>query len=902
MTLWPSRSSRRARVSRALAADNEHLQTDRCKGCPLPRPQRCSASMQLPVRRRDSAAYSASLFWCPCALADDDIVKKTTLREVKLLRMLRSQPNIVHLHDAFRRRGKLYLVFEYVERNLLEVLEEHPDGLGAEMVRRLVFQLCVAIEWCHRNRVIHRDIKPENLLVNPADKSLKLCDFGFARTVSSKPTDLTDYVATRWYRAPELLLGSTRYDFSVDIWAIGCIMGELADGQPLFPGQNEVDQLYVIQKAMGALIPAHKQLFLRNPRFQGLTFPTMTSRGIDHLMARYARLLPREAIDFQQACLKMDPSRRLSAVDCVSHPWFAGLPEEHGWTPPLSPRAAAAAASSAAAAAAAGPSAGTDDHPPRSARHRKPKGRKADAAAPKPARSPPDHDAASPSASDAAGALGAGSSQSHSRAKGPTSPPPSPSDLTPTAPGPHGVPRASSLASSTGSAAAGRRTDAGFPAEELSSGAGGLAGSGGTGGHAPSAAARGDARAAHSSGHSGGTGDTGRVSPRAAAPAGAASRRSRVGRRLSTEGAGAAAARAAVALATGGRHAGRDSGSQSPHSSADGGQATGGTARRGRRRTGTGLRTSGRAHATAGGAGGGGAGGKDDDEDDESAAAADGDDGRSGSTPTAGAARARSRGGARGPRAHGRPGGGGGGATPLDAAEALYGQQSQAGGRRRARSRQVGGAPTSKSRGGSKRHIGGGGGGGGGGSVGHRRGTGGGGGGGASGGSGAGIGGGGGGADPMLGAPTGSGVAARALAREMAAGMHGGSDMPSARGGGIPRGPGGIPTGGVSGAGAGVGSSDGSMVFRPLSGLRASAAAEANALDAATRQSLSRGASRLFAMGQGRQPSYGTGQPAVGGGGVGSSVVGAGAGGHSRQGRVPSTLRPLGEPGGRLRL
>ena len=330
MTLWPSRSSRKARVSRARAADNEHLQASRCLGRSVPRPQHRPASAQPGTRRKARGSHRCFFACWPRASADDDIVKKTTLREVKLLRMLRSQPNIVHLHDAFRRRGKLYLVFEYVERNLLEVLEEHPDGLGAEMVRRLVFQLCVAIEWCHRNRVIHRDIKPENLLVNPADKSLKLCDFGFARTVSSKPTDLTDYVATRWYRAPELLLGSTRYDFSVDIWAIGCIMGELADGQPLFPGQNEVDQLYVIQKAMGALIPAHKQLFLRNPRFQGLTFPTMASRGLDHLMSRYARLLPREAIDFQQACLKMDPAKRLSAVGCVTHPWFAGLPEEHG--------------------------------------------------------------------------------------------------------------------------------------------------------------------------------------------------------------------------------------------------------------------------------------------------------------------------------------------------------------------------------------------------------------------------------------------------------------------------------------------------------------------------------------------------------------------------------------------
>ena len=203
---------------------------------------------------------------------DDEIVRKTTLREVKVLRMLR-QENIVHLKEAFRRKGKLYLVFEYVEKNLLEVLEENANGLRHDLVPLYIFQLCRAINFCHRNDVVHRDIKPENLLVNP-DHSLKLCDFGFARTVSNPGQQLTDYVATRWYRAPELLLGSTKYEKSVDIWAIGCIMGELIDGQPLFPGESEIDQLYIIQKVMGPLTPQQMNMFLRNPRFLGFAFPT----------------------------------------------------------------------------------------------------------------------------------------------------------------------------------------------------------------------------------------------------------------------------------------------------------------------------------------------------------------------------------------------------------------------------------------------------------------------------------------------------------------------------------------------------------------------------------------------------------------------------------------------------
>ncbi|KAL6754755.1 kinase-like domain-containing protein, partial [Haematococcus lacustris] len=100
---------------------------------------------------------------------EDEVVRKTTLREVKMLRALR-QENIVNLKEAFRRKQKLYLVFEYVERNLLEVLEEHPGGLGLEQVRQYIHQLVKAVAWCHQHGIVHRDIKPENLLIRIRDR------------------------------------------------------------------------------------------------------------------------------------------------------------------------------------------------------------------------------------------------------------------------------------------------------------------------------------------------------------------------------------------------------------------------------------------------------------------------------------------------------------------------------------------------------------------------------------------------------------------------------------------------------------------------------------------------------------------------------------------------------------
>jgi len=251
---------------------------------------------------------------------DDEMVKKNTLREVKLLRMLR-QENIVHLKEAFRRKGKLYLVFEYVERNLLEAIEARPAGLDSEEVRRYMFQLCQAIEYCHANDVLHRDIKPENLLVNK-DGSLKLCDFGFARILPQKIVELTDYVATRWYRAPELLLGAP-YSKPVDTWAIGCILGELTDGQPLFPGENEFDQLFVTQKILGPLLPEQMETFQKNPRYIGMKFPEVTRP--ETLEKRYLGKLSKKAMSFIKTCLKLDPAQRLTAAEALQHPYFEGL-------------------------------------------------------------------------------------------------------------------------------------------------------------------------------------------------------------------------------------------------------------------------------------------------------------------------------------------------------------------------------------------------------------------------------------------------------------------------------------------------------------------------------------------------------------------------------------------------
>ncbi|XP_066928896.1 cyclin-dependent kinase-like 5 isoform X2 [Clytia hemisphaerica] len=242
-------------------------------------------------------------------------MKRTTLRELKVLRMLK-QENIVQLREAFRKRGKLYLVFEYVEKNMLELLERTPNGVPIPQLKSYIKQLNKAVQWCHQNDVIHRDIKPENLLISNTGL-LKLCDFGFARSITDSGTgQYTDYVATRWYRSPELLLGGG-YGKAVDIWSIGCILGELSDGQPVFPGESEIDQLYVIQKLIGPLPPAQMHLFNINHRFRGLKFPAITNPLT--LKKRYSGILSTDLLDYMEKVLQLEPQKRLNISQCVDH-------------------------------------------------------------------------------------------------------------------------------------------------------------------------------------------------------------------------------------------------------------------------------------------------------------------------------------------------------------------------------------------------------------------------------------------------------------------------------------------------------------------------------------------------------------------------------------------------------
>ncbi|XP_061108156.1 cyclin-dependent kinase-like 2 [Conger conger] len=248
---------------------------------------------------------------------DDKTVKKIALREIKMLKQLRHE-NLVNLLEVCKKKRRWYLVFEFVDRTVLDDLEQCPNGLDCNRVRKYLFQILRAIKFCHQHNIIHRDIKPENILVSQCGV-VKLCDFGFARTMAAPGEVYTDYVATRWYRAPELLVGDTKYGKAVDVWAIGCLFMEMLTGDPLFPGDSDIDQLYHIMRCFGNLTPRHQELFYKNPVFAGVSLPEITEK--EPMEKRFPKLSSAVS-DLTKKCLQIDPDKRPSCSDLLQHEFF----------------------------------------------------------------------------------------------------------------------------------------------------------------------------------------------------------------------------------------------------------------------------------------------------------------------------------------------------------------------------------------------------------------------------------------------------------------------------------------------------------------------------------------------------------------------------------------------------
>lgn len=185
----------------------------------------------------------------------EDGIPNQALREIKALQEMEDNQYVVQLKAVFPHGAGFVLAFEFMLSDLAEVVRHAQRPLAQAQVKSYLQMLLKGVAFCHANNIVHRDLKPANLLIS-ASGQLKIADFGLARVFSPDGSRLyTHQVATRWYRAPELLYGARQYDQGVDLWAVGCILGELLNGSPLFPGENDIEQLCCVLRILGTPSP-----------------------------------------------------------------------------------------------------------------------------------------------------------------------------------------------------------------------------------------------------------------------------------------------------------------------------------------------------------------------------------------------------------------------------------------------------------------------------------------------------------------------------------------------------------------------------------------------------------------------------------------------------------------------
>jgi renal tumor antigen len=218
----------------------------------------------------------------------DSIEQVNNLREIQALRRLSPHPHVVKLLEILfdEPTGRLALVFELLDLNLYEWIRGRRHYLPEAKVQNYMFQLLKSIDHMHRNGIFHRDVKPENVML--VDDTLKLADFGSCRGIYSKQP-YTEYISTRWYRAPECLLTDGYYSFKMDIWGVGCVFFEVLALFPLFPGTNELDQINKIHNIMGTPGAELLKAFQEKASHMEFNFPVKTGTGIDQLILMSAK-------------------------------------------------------------------------------------------------------------------------------------------------------------------------------------------------------------------------------------------------------------------------------------------------------------------------------------------------------------------------------------------------------------------------------------------------------------------------------------------------------------------------------------------------------------------------------------------------------------------------------------
>jgi len=280
----------------------------------------------------------------------DSLDQVNNLREIQALRRLSPHPGIIKLAEVLydQPTGRLALVFELMDMNIYELIRGRRHYLPEGRVKGYMYQLLKSMDHMHRNGIFHRDIKPENILIT--DDELKLADFGSCRGIYSKQP-YTEYISTRWYRAPECLLTDGFYNYKMDMWGVGCVFFEVLSLYPLFPGTNELDQVTKIHNILGTP-PAETLAKLKKHSNSHIDFNFPHKEGTP-----LHKLIPHCSADCVELITKLlayDPDDRISARQAVKHAYFREFRE-------ADKRAAAAAAGQGSMCASSSMSASGED-------------------------------------------------------------------------------------------------------------------------------------------------------------------------------------------------------------------------------------------------------------------------------------------------------------------------------------------------------------------------------------------------------------------------------------------------------------------------------------------------------------------------------------------------------------
>ncbi|KAI8995496.1 mitogen activated protein kinase [Trametes punicea] len=270
-----------------------------------------------------------------------------TLRELKLLKFFSEtcvNENIISILDIIKPPSydefkEIYFIQELMQTDLHRVIRT--QQLTDDHCQYFIYQTLRALKTMHSADIVHRDLKPANLLLN-ANCDLKVCDFGLARSTRSTTPGgkeaglMTEYVATRWYRAPEIMLSFKMYTKAIDIWAVGCILAELLNGRPLFPGRDYGHQLDLILDVIGT--PTLEEFYGITSRRSRDYIRALPIRKRRPFTAIFPKASP-EAIDFLQKTLTFDPKKRLTVDQALEHPYLAAYhdPEDEPAVSSLDP-------------------------------------------------------------------------------------------------------------------------------------------------------------------------------------------------------------------------------------------------------------------------------------------------------------------------------------------------------------------------------------------------------------------------------------------------------------------------------------------------------------------------------------------------------------------------------------